>query len=81
MKKHATSHGLAVLVCTIVSGVLVKVARDYYPHAVEVVETRISGFVCKLGWDISSNDLTSLLVAFVLAFLWGVAFYFMHSDE
>lgn len=81
MKKHATSHGLAVIVCTISAGVLVKIARDYYPVAVEMGEKLVLDLTCKYGWEMPSRDLIIMLVATALAFLWGVAFSFMHSDE
>jgi len=81
MKKHATSHGLAVIVCTIISGVLVKMARDYYPVAVEMGEKLVRGLTHKFGWDLPSRDLIIMLVAGALALFWGIAFSFMHSDE
>ena len=81
MKKHATSHGLAVIVCTIISGVLVKMAKDYFPAAVEMTEKFIFELTHKFGWNMPTRDLIVMLLAGVLALVWGVAFSFMHSDE
>jgi len=81
MKKHATSHGLAVIVCTISAGILVKIAKDYYPAVVDMGENLVLRLAHRFGWNMPSRDLIVLVVATVLALFWGVAFSFMHSDE
>lgn len=84
MKKHASSHGLAVLVCTVTGGILVKMGYDHYKPVVQVLE-KASSFIidtANLDRDIYSVEAVStLLLAIILAMIWGAAFSFMHSDK
>ena len=81
MKKHASSHGLAVLVCTVIAGVLVRVAHDYFPSAVRLLD-ELSNFIVKsLNLNYRPQDISVLLLAVALAVIWGIGFYFAHSDK
>ena len=81
MKKHAASHGLAVLVCTVTSGVLVKIGRDHYPAAAGKLESVGAFVVENLNLEYSAKAVSTLLLASLLAVVWGVFFYFLHSDK
>jgi len=81
MKKHASSHGLAVLVCTITSGILIKMGYDYYPNTVKWLEGLSNLIVDGLGIDYSHRAVSTLILAILLAIIWGIAFSFMHSDK
>ena len=81
MKKHASSHGLAVLVCTITAGILVKISRDLYPVGARYLEN-ISKFIIKvLNLDYEPRIISTLILAVILAIMWGIAFSFLHSDK
>jgi len=81
MKKHASSHGLAVLICTITSGLLVKMGYDHFPKAAEILD-ELSKIILNLaGIDYPPKAVSTLLLAIILAMLWGIAFSFMHSDK
>lgn len=84
MKKHASSHGLAVLMCTVIGGILVKMGYDHYPPAVELLKTVSMYFIDFFNIEdkIRAVDAVStLILATILAVIWGIAFSFMHSDN
>lgn len=81
MTKHGLSHGLAVITCCITSGVLMRMASDAYPKAINRVEVFLAQHVANLGVDISGQFAAMLLFAGLLATVWGVAFSFLHTDS
>jgi hypothetical protein len=81
MKKHGSSHGLAVLICTITSGLLIHIGRDYYPQLINWLEEGSRFIVELLNIDYPSKSVSILILASVLAVIWGMAFTFMHSDK
>jgi len=82
MKKHASSHGLAVLVCTISAGVLIKIGRDYYPEAVAWLEEGVGQYIIRtFSIDYPPKVIATLALAILLALIWGAAFALMHSDR
>ncbi len=81
MKKHASSHGLAVLVCSITAGILIKICRDYYPAVARRIEKISRDIVTFFNIDYSPKTISTLLLAVILAVIWGCAFYLMHSDD
>lgn len=81
MVRHATSHGLATLVCTLSSGMLVHMGRQFYPGLYGTVEKFCRNFLHVMKIDFSSTTLVTLIIALLLAMIWGVAFSFMHSDR
>ena len=81
MKKHAASHGLALLVCTVTAGILIKIGRDHYPMLCQRFE-ELGAFVAnKLNLGYSPKAISTVILAVFLAVIWGIAFSFMHSDE
>ena len=74
MIKHGSSHGLAVLVCTIISGLLVKLLQDLFPTLHERAIVFCSELVVDLGIPLEPNLIATLLIAVGLGVLWGVAF-------
>lgn len=81
MKKHASSHGLAVLFCTIAAGILIKMGRDYYPVMALRMEKFSTYIVTTFDLDYSPRAVSTLMLAVVFAVIWGIAFSFMHSDK
>lgn len=65
MTKHAFSHGLAVLICKLPSGILVKRGRDYYPPVIEKLG--------EVSWDIYAGRILKVkfsLIRFPYAASW-----------
>lgn len=84
MKKHASSHGLAVLICTITGGVLVKMGYDHYRPAADMLRNISLAVIDMLNLDtamFSVDAVSTLLLAIALAVIWGAAFALMHSDK
>ena len=81
MKKHASSHGLAVLICTITSGILVKMGFVYFSDAKDLIIGISQDILDLLGIKYPPETVSTLLLAIILAMIWGAAFSFMHSDK
>ena len=81
MKKHATSHALAVLVCTVTSGILVHLGRDHYPIMAQKLEKISQKIVDFFDLDFPAKGISILMLAIILAAIWGIAFSFLHSDK
>lgn len=81
MKKHAASHGLAVLVCTVSAGLLVKMGHEYYPQIAQQFEKAAQFLVSKFELPYSPEIVSVTILAIFLAAIWGMAFSFMHSDK
>ena len=82
MKKHASSHGLAVFVCTITAGILVEIGRDNYPEAVTWLEEGVCQYLIRtFSIDYPPKVISTLVLAALLALIWGSAFALMHSDR
>jgi len=81
MKKHASSHGMAVLVCSITAGILIKICRDYYPEIARRFEDISRYIITFFNIDYSPKVISTLILAVILAVIWGIAFYFMYSDK
>ena len=47
MIRHGSSHGLAVLICTLASGFLIAMLRAFLPEVLDML-SKISIFVCTL---------------------------------
>lgn len=74
MVRHATSHGFSVLMCTIISPFLIDVIRPALPRLMNYIE-KISGFLVALfSLPFSVQEFNIVLVASILAMVWGVFF-------
>ena len=80
MIRHSSSHGLATLICSLASGFIVVVLREFLPEVL-VVFSRASIFLCSL-FDLPYHFETVrlILVAAVMATLWGLAFAVIHKN-
>lgn len=81
MKKHASSHGLAMLICTICSGWLAKLSYEHYPFVLKYVEYLIQNVVDLLPIHYSPRDISTLIIAVVLAMIWGLTFAFLNKNK
>jgi len=80
MRKHAASHGLAVFVSTIGAGLLIKMGYDYYPAFAGKFDGLAKSAIKYFELDWTPKDVSSLILATVIAALWGIAFSFVHKD-
>ena len=80
MTRHGLSHGLAIVTCTITSGMLVKMSYDAYPKAVAKLEAFAGRLAATVHLDITGSAAATLLLATGLAVVWGMAFSFLHED-
>lgn len=81
MIRHGSSHGLAVLICTLASGFLIAMLRAFLPEVLDVF-SKISVFICiLLHLPYPPKSVELILVAALMAGIWGIAFSFMHKDK
>lgn len=80
MKKHAISHGLAALACTVSSGVLIQLGNQHFPTVARAIEDLSRLLINTFGLDFTPAMLSVLIVTTLLATVWGTGFYFLHSD-
>ena len=74
MIKHASSHGLSVLVCSVLAAVIVSVLEPTFPKLIHKVEGFSLGLVDKLNLPMEGRYFSIVLVAVILAAVWGVFF-------
>ncbi len=81
MLKHGSSHAGAILICTLSSGFLIDILRGYLPELLNVL-TRVTIFLCTLlHLSYPRKSVEHILIASLMAMIWGMAFSFMHSDK
>lgn len=79
MIRHGSSHGLATLVCTLSSGFLIAVLREYLPELLNEF-TKISILICTLfHLPYPRKSVEMILLGSLIAGLWGIAFSFLHK--
>ena len=76
MIRHASSHGLAVLVCTISSALLVELFRGTLPGIYSNLISVSSKLITTFDLPMEPGILATILIAAILAMIWGVAFKF-----
>jgi hypothetical protein len=74
MIKHGSSHGFAVLICTILAALLVDLLRPHFPGVLERLAKVSNWIVNYVPIPFSSDQFNIILVASLLAILWGVFF-------
>jgi uncharacterized membrane protein YozB (DUF420 family) len=74
MLKHASSHGLSVLVCSILAAVFVSVLEPTFPKLINKVEGFSLALVDKLNLPMEASYFSIMLFAVILAAVWGVFF-------
>lgn len=80
MVKHASSHGFAVLICTVISAYLVDLVRPYHPIVLEKMDALSRRFVSLLGLPFSVEEFSIILLAVILAMVWGVFFRLQQKE-
>ncbi len=75
MIKHGASHGCATLTTTVVAGTLVFVLNKLMPHMLDFLAPAASKMAAVLRvWFVSEDVLAIIILASILAVLWGIAF-------
>lgn len=84
MKKHGFSHGAAVLVSVVASSLLVGIMREHLPKVNRLLEKfsdSISQVIFNIfGHRFSTTDINTVMLAILLAVIWGMAFALIHKD-
>jgi hypothetical protein len=72
--RHASSHGFSVLICTIASALIIELLKPLLPNfmaSLGKVSTRI---VNAINLPMSVENMNILLLATILAVIWGIFF-------
>lgn len=77
--KHGLSHALAAFVCTLVASLLACILKDYLPMHLFFRAGHYLTAMLELPY--SGDVLSIALIATILAFIWGVAFYYLHEER
>ena len=72
--KTGSSHGMALLVCTILAGFLAEVLRPVVPHGMNIFQRLADQIVALVELPMNAEQIAVMLFAATLAFAWGVAF-------
>ncbi len=74
MIRHGSSHGFAVLICTVIAAVLIDLLRPHFPGILERL-TKLSNWIVNyIPIPFSSEQFNVIVVASILAIIWGVFF-------
>lgn len=73
MIRHGSSHGLSVLICTVVAAFIVKYIDKKVPDLFTWFEAKSAILLKKLN-IVPEDFLIVILVTAILAFIWGVFF-------
>ena len=72
--KSGSSHGLAVLICTVIAAFLVELLRPVLPKVISLASQAAEWLIRTLDIPIQRQALAIVLVASTLAFIWGIVF-------
>jgi hypothetical protein len=82
MIKHGASHGLAYAVSTVASSLFIAALSSLMPDVMNRMNTLAGQIMAKLNLkNVDQGEVQSLLVAFVLCYLWGAGFKHLESRE
>ncbi|MFW6046771.1 MAG: hypothetical protein ACOCP4_03165 [Candidatus Woesearchaeota archaeon] len=74
MIKHASSHGLSVLVCSILAALIVSVLEPIFPKLTDKMDALSVSVIDKLNLPMEASYFSIILIAVVLAAIWGIFF-------
>ncbi len=74
MVKHASSHGLSVFMCTIISAIFIELFKPLLPELFAKLEGYSYKILEVVPIPISPQYFNLLLIASVLGILWGIFF-------
>ena len=74
MLKHATSHGLSMLFCSIAAAFMIETSKPIWPELTLLLNKASFWLQDYIGNKISIEYLNIIIAASVLAFIWGIVF-------
>jgi glycerol-3-phosphate acyltransferase PlsY len=74
MIRHGSSHGLAVLVCTVVAALLVDLLKPHFPVVLERLTRFSNWLVHYIPVPFSTEQFNIIVIASILAIIWGIFF-------
>lgn len=74
MVKHASSHGLSIFMCTIISAIIVELIKPLLPDLFATFENWSSELLDVVPIPISPQYFNILVIAALLGILWGIFF-------
>ena len=74
MIKHASSHGMSVLICSILASLIIKFIEPLFPKITDRAEEMSVIAVKTLHLPIDAKYLGIIIIAMFLAALWGIFF-------
>lgn len=80
MYRHGSSHGLALFLCTVASSILVHYLKPLFPPITKFLESVAGMLVDKAKIPLPKDTMVVIMVATVLAFIWGIFFKMKISD-
>ena len=80
MIKHASSHGLAVLICTVISALLIELLKGVFPSLHAEVLSVCAEFVANNDLSIEPSMIATVIIAVGLGLIWGIAFKFAFKN-
>ncbi len=80
MKKHGASHGIAVIVSTVLAALIADIVRKHVPLVYSAFNRFSQNLVDLMQLPFDSKYVSIMIFATFLATIWGVAFAFLHSD-
>jgi len=74
MVKHATSHGLSIFSCTIISSLIVELFKPYLPEVFSKLKFVSEKIVTLSHLPLSPESMNILIIASALGIIWGIIF-------
>lgn len=74
MIKHGASHGFSVLICTIIAAFIIELTRPFLPQLTDKMSVVSEPLVDSLKIPFSVEFLNIILLAVILAIIWGMFF-------
>lgn len=74
MVKHASSHGLSIFMCTIISAIIVELFKPLLPELFAKFENYTQQILNYIPIPIDPKYFNILLIATVLGIIWGIFF-------
>lgn len=79
-KKHGISHALAGMVSTLLGGIFIKILSE---QVLGLDITKYFGIILNylpIKDSVTPETFTMSIFVFALCFVWGILFYYFHSD-
>lgn len=74
MVKHGASHGLSILICTIISSVLIELLKPVWPKVFNKIETYSEQIIQIANIPLNKEIFAVIIFASLLGIIWGFFF-------